>query len=710
MLSYGPMNKHSTLSRTAVAPSFTHYLVSLLLAVACVSAGCTGSIIGAGAAGGNSDDDGGDDDGGDDDDGPGPNPTPPPDPGEWSAHVIVRLTRMTPGAATLSFGLPLPAGVVVTDAAKLRIAVAGGDVVEGAQVREILGEHDANGARTGVKAVQIQLPASVMTGDTLDIDVTWTGGAAGGDTFATFGDAAVSTPSPATVRTAVRSIESVGGAATLVESSTETRTLYVGREPHVLATYPDGYLAQTRVLGHLVPLSKVEGDASMAGLAFLPKAVRDFSRSAMYDEPYAINPAADSILDPITNYEGWLYDRCSTWLIAYSVTSDVEFLREGMRACSYYASQIDADGFFLGKPSRDEKYSHLRGLYAYYALTGDEEALRAGKAIADLWHDDILFVGPYADGHTRGPDKLWTERLLGTSMEGLYYGSRLTGDTKYLTRFQAMLDTSYRHLTGDAGTLALINPGIQVQFPPQNCFVHSGEQQADAGPTDPWCSMWMSELAVDVLLRWQEQSGDERVDEMFVRLTRAMRDFATSYFHSDMLGDSFLEPTECAGPERYLVPLYGAGITEAGERQNYGDYSDYEHCADASAVSAAGVRGLFRQGGMGGAGVGPFATEGASFLGLHQELAACAEMAFTYYDRSRRDPAVWTAAQLAPGLGDPATFIAQNKIGYPRFHTAPQRKFSWWFNMSLLQFGLLADAGIELPTLTRGAVQPASCP
>jgi len=44
--------------------------------------------------------------------------------------------------------------------------------------------------------------------------------------------------------------------------------------------------------------------------------------------------------------------------------------------------------------------------------------------------------------------------------------------------------------------------------------------------------------------------------------------------------------------------------------------------------------------------------------------------------------------------------------------TSPQRKLSWWFNTSMLQFGLLKDAGIKVPVLRPGVVQPegASCP
>ena len=38
----------------------------------------------------------------------------------------------------------------------------------------------------------------------------------------------------------------------------------------------------------------------------------------------------------------------------------------------------------------------------------------------------------------------------------------------------------------------------------------------------------------------------------------------------------------------------------------------------------------------------------------------------------------------------------------------PNRKISWWFNAGLEQIGLLADAGIPIPTIVAGTIQPMS--
>jgi hypothetical protein len=623
----------------------------------------------------------------------------------------VHLTRTFAGGNLVSFGVPVPLCANLADVSTVRV-LRSGTAIE-ASVREILAGRDRNGLRTFVQALQVQFDAALLTGSEMDVTVVWRGttGSTPGTSFVRHGEDRVSTVARETATTTVRTIASSNGVNTLVESAPVTMTLFTSREPYVLATFPLGYLAVTGILGQQVTRAAASAPES-AGLKFLSDALLSFGLSSMYIEEYALNP--ESVIDPVVNYEGWLYDRCTTYLTAYVHTNDARFMREAHRTCWYYTSKINLSGpdagIFSGKPSPDEKYSHLRGLYAYYALTGDELTLQAGTAIAEMWFKDPLFVAPYRAGRIRGPDKLWTERLLGTSMEGLYYGHRLTGDPKYLRAFQEIFETAYRHITGDAAALADINPGIPVRFPPQNCFIHTGEQHAETNGDQPWCSGWMSELLIDALLRYEEQTGDTRAGEIFVRLTRFLRDVGSVYFRGNPYDDNFLKPSIRYNPAdedaRVLVPLYGAGLGPDMTRRNFGDWSDFEHCADATALTAAALRALKTQGGYDRNPIGPFAGEGASFLQLHHEFAACAAGVFPYYTRPRRDPRVWTSAQLAAGVADPAGFIRANKIGFPVRDISPQRKLSWWFNMSMLQFGLLREAAITVPTLTPGLIQP----
>lgn len=220
----------------------------------------------------------------------------------------------------------------------------------------------------------------------------------------------------------------------------------------------------------------------------------------------------------------------------------------------------------------------------------------------------------------------------------------------------------------------------------------------------------MPALLVAPLLAYQEQTGDPRVDEIFVRLTRFLRDTGTSYFTGDILTDSFLRPSvpfrlSDGESRRHLVALYGAGVNVDGSRADFGDYDDEQHCLDASALVAAGMRGLRRGGGWSRNRVGPFASEGQSFLALFEELAACAEMVFADQTRPNRDPRRYTATQLIEGLGDPETFIRDNKIGFPVHNVAPRRKLSWWLNPALETFGLLRGADVRIPHLRQGWVE-----
>lgn len=623
--------------------------------------------------------------------------------------VTLRIERTGEPGGLVSFGLPVPPGAVL-DAASVRVSWGGAPLA--AYVEELLARRDASGARIAPSALLVQLrPPTDAAAFELRIDWTGAGPRAPGPRVP-FASPEVSREVEEAVDTATRTIVPRGGRAALVEVDRRRLRLFTAREPRYLVLHPEGYLAATGLLGRVVPAREV-ADGPLSGLRYLSEGLRAFALASTHDDRYALDPSPESVPDPTTSYEGWLYDRCATFLVAYAHLGDRRLVRHALRSCSWYAEHIRPDGVFTGKRERDTKYSHARGLYAYYALTGDETARGAGRAVAELWFGDRLFVAPYLAGHVRGRDKLWTERLLGTSLEGLYYGHLLTGERRYLAAFEALFDTAYRHVTGDARELERINPG--AGFPPQNCFVHNAEQQGEGDARDPWCSGWMSVLVVDPLLRYQEQTGDPRVDEVFIRLTRFLRDTGTSYFGRDPLDDTFLAPSICDDPadaydRRKLVPIYGAGIGRDGRRRRFAEFEDAQHCPDVTAITAAGIRALRRRGGFDANPVGPFRSEGESFLQLHEELSSCAARVFREQTRPKRDPGAWTAAELEPGLADPAKFIADNKIGFPSHALSPARRVSWWFNESLEQFALLQDAGIRIDSLHPGRIPGPPCP
>ena len=322
-----------------------------------------------------------------------------------------------------------------------------------------------------------------------------------------------------------------------------------------------------------------------------------------------------------------------------------------------------------------------------------------------MWLDDPYFVKPYRQGHARGPDKLWTERLLAHALESLVYGYLLTADAELLSGARELFETAWRHIT--APTAAHVKAITGHAFPPQPCLVHSSGQHEGWPPAEPFCSPWMSALLVDPLLRYQAITGDSRVDEVLLRLGRYLRDTATTYFYGNPLGDTFFTPKRCykhaplGQPVRTLVPAYGAARRADGSRYLSSEWDDFDHCADATALSAAALRAARRLNEFDRPGPAPFRTEGDSLLAMHHELAHCALTTFEYFSRTNRDPRRWTSAELAKGFGDPEWIVA-NKIGFPSHATAPLRKLSWWFNGSLLQFRLLRPGRSEDRHLAAG--------
>jgi hypothetical protein len=619
--------------------------------------------------------------------------------------------RKKRASSVYSFGVPVPKGAL---ASPTTVQVLVGGVRAPAKVRELLKHYDASGRATGVAAIQVQIPASSApaTSD-FAVDIKWAGGSSSSAGYVAY--SAVSAVAPAVAKTTVRGITQSAGVYRFTETAPLTKTVFTGREQNVIPKFPEGYLARTDVLGAQMSAGEVAASPS-TGLAFLSSSFKGFTLSSMYEDGYAYHADPGSVTDLTTDYSAWLYDRCATYLTANAHFNEYRFAEFGFKSCSYFADRIGLSGttlgIFTGKSTPDTKYSHARGLYAYYAMTGDERARAAVVAIADMWLMDATFVTPYRTGKLRGVDKLWTERLLATSLEGLLYGYRTTGATKYLIAVEEMIDTAHLHISGNAAQLAAINPG--VTFPPQNCFIHSALQQAEGVATNPWCSPWMSELVVESLLHYQTLTNDPRVDDIFIRLGRFLRDVGTAYFTNDVQNDTFMKPAVCDVPtagtsRRRLVPLYGAALNNSGVRVSTRDYTDFEHCADATALSAAALRSLKRTGQYNLRPIGPFANEGASFLQLHHELLSCAQRTFTEQTRTRRNPSAWTSKELAAGASNPASFILQNKVGFPMHMMQPSRKLSWWFNTSVLQLKMLQEAGITIGTLAPGKIQPGSC-
>jgi hypothetical protein len=616
-------------------------------------------------------------------------------------------TNAKPGPVALAFALPVaPGAIAALD--RLEILVAGKPLE--AKLRALLPE--LRSVLVELPAAEVRLPAQVEVrfagAPHRVVPSAWSFRAAAKS--ATVG-----------IETATYGVESRGTSSyAAVPRARKTTPIFESVEAPVRAEFPPGYLAHTRILGDVMPAPELEAHKELTGMSFLSTAIVHFADSAMGISAFPLHPASISF-----ETEAWLYDRCATYLLAYAHAGESRHLAHALESCAHYAREIgqagEERGIFLGKKERDTKYSHARGVYAYYALTGDEVALDAGRAIAEMWQTDPLFAVPYRAGYTRGIDKLWTERLLAASIEGGVYGYLLTGEKRFLEDARGLVKTALRHITtNDPAELKTIT---KTAFPAQSCFIHNALQQAEGNDDIPWCSSWMSELVVDPLLRFQEVTGERGVDEVFVRLARSMRDVGTMYFKDNPLNDAFLAPSRPFVIEeepRLLAPLYGYGIDESGKRRPSGEWSDFEHCADATAVTAAALRALRRQGRFDAppapasaaykVDLSRFKSDGESILALHHELAFCAQKTFETSRRENRDPrtASQTVLANAYGAGDDAArakALEGNKIGWPVYNVVPMRKLSWWFNTSIGQFSWLAEAKVSIPALRPGQIR-----
>lgn len=640
------------------------------------------------------------------------------EPVEVPGGISVGLRAIEEGDTPVSFGVPIAEGTV-TDAGTVRVVLPGTEEApEGLKIKPLLYHYGPDGSVSSVRAILIQFDASVLAAGTESVDIVWDSdvGAAPPSDTAPFAETAVASDESAQVTD--RIMANSNGTYEFVDTNTRTQVLFPSFEPRVRVWFPDGYLADSGILGPIMSKSQIALETKLAGLAFLGEALAAFTQSALYADGYAYAPAA--VVDPVVEYEGWLYDRCATLLLAHAYEDNTQALRSAMRQCAFYASKIDGTGYYTGKPANDTKYSHARGLFAYYALTGDETARAALESIRDLWlGDPDQLVSSYGVAQKiRSITPLWTERILGTCLEGLIYGYYLDGDPTYYAAFNEVFDTAYLHITTQDA--AVLQDLTLTAFPPQNCFIHSAHQHAETlgdQNTDlvPWCSGWMNELLVDALLRYRETSSDSaRVDEIFIRLTRFLRDVGSTYRDGDPLGDSFLDPSMAwtPGGTRLLIPAYGAGINEAGERVLNAERSDMQHCPDTLAITSMGMAGLARIGDEQSP-VGPFSSEQASFAALHQEFAHCAREVLAYAsNRTAHDPRTWSSAAIgshySEDLAVQAEYLANQRVGHPLNFIAAgeRRKYSWWFNMSMFQYKALADAGLDFSTVSAGQVQP----
>ena len=259
-----------------------------------------------------------------------------PVPAESSATgVTIQLNRIFEGGDIASFGVPLPRGVV-SDAAQVTVAI-GGSAVD-ASVAPILADYDAEGEPLGVRAVRVQFDAALAPGGCTEVAVSWAGGGtrADPDDQAPFEE--TSAPSDDVADTVERTIEEVDGEAAIVESDPQAEVVFEAR-----GAIRDGDLPRRLPRVHralrreFIPASQL-GD-ELAGLGFLPDYALAFGLSTAYDEPYRCQFIVRPDDPDGDGFEGWLYDRCATYLAIHAHTGDTRFAPGGLPVCAFYADR-----------------------------------------------------------------------------------------------------------------------------------------------------------------------------------------------------------------------------------------------------------------------------------------------------------------------------------------------------------------------------------
>jgi hypothetical protein len=77
-----------------------------------------------------------------------------------------------------------------------------------------------------------------------------------------------------------------------------------------------------------------------------------------------------------STYHAWLFDRPSSWFKLYKLTNDPNHLAYAIRDTAYYASQINAGGYFIPKANAgedDTKYGYVTPFLLYERATGNSQ-------------------------------------------------------------------------------------------------------------------------------------------------------------------------------------------------------------------------------------------------------------------------------------------------------------------------------------------------
>ncbi|MEP7314478.1 MAG: thrombospondin type-1 domain-containing protein [Pseudomonadota bacterium] len=260
-----------------------------------------------------------------------------------------------------------------------------------------------------------------------------------------------------------------------------------------------------------------------------------------------------------STYHAWLFDRPSSWFKLYQLTNDPNHLAYAIRDTAYYASQINAGGYFIPKANageEDTKYGYVTPFLLYERATGNNQY----RAVAQRVYQASLtgFSSTYSTS-----EALWTEREAGLHGEAALAYYELTGEQAALNRAGAIIR--------QVGTLAAAHGGA-----PQVSYTqHEGGGPGGTEPTSLTNSPWMTAFYFQFARRYYEITGDTQV------LTQVSNYF--DWLTVNGLYDGSKFHPEFAG---VTVPRYLTGelIGDAGY-----DEGNIQHCLDVAGLVSFAV-------------------------------------------------------------------------------------------------------------------------
>lgn len=336
-------------------------------------------------------------------------------------------------------------------------------------------------------------------------------------------------------------------------------------EPRTLALIDTAHL---RCAG-LAPALGAAG--ARAYMAATDQAQMDFFYTTINDFGPSGWPATQGLVDYKTDFEPWLYDRPAVYYLDHLRNGNADMLREAHRAAHFYAQNVytptqcqaagnsgDCVGYFrlknpdIGSSWKDPKYSYAESMELAWWLTG----LPLFRETAIHTMDAVDRGAPILQADTAN-DQWFSERWWGFALQVNASVYALTGDDAQLAKLQTAIGAFQER----QDTHPFANGG---------CFIYDWDGGSEKG-----YSPWMSALLQYAFLTSWHHTGDARLPDMMAAL-------------AGCVSSSGIRTVSGTGGDLdgRTAPLYG--VRHDGVALDEDPWSGIEHSSDVASLLAIG--------------------------------------------------------------------------------------------------------------------------